>query len=209
MPRTRSAGLKNHLVEAADELLDHATPGSLTTRQIARHAAVSDGVLYNHFGDKDELLVAALVRRYGRLVETFEAALADANEAGQGSDAPLDGWLGAYARALRDLDAAALHLGAGLLAEPKLLEAFWIEIHRAPLGLDRLRNPLVERLRAEREAARLASNVDIDAAATLVFGASAMSAITLRVNARVDRDGLDRDLDAAVTLVLAGLRADR
>src|SRR5689334_1145282 len=101
MPRTRSAGLRDHLVAAADELLDAATPGSLTTRQIARHAAVSDGVLYNHFGDKGELLVAALVRRYERLVTTFESAIARAGEGTRGIT--LDSWLLAFARALRDL----------------------------------------------------------------------------------------------------------
>jgi AcrR family transcriptional regulator len=197
--------LKDHLVEAADELLDDAAPASLTTRQIARHANVSDGVLYNHFGDKDELLVAALTRRYGRLVEAFEARIVEADQPERGSDRSLAAWLHAYTRALRDLEAAALHLAAGLLAEPRLLEAFWVEIHRAPLGLNRLRQPLTDRLLVERDAGRIAADADIDAAATLVFGASAMTAITLRVNPIVDREAVDRQLDAAIALVIAGL----
>ena len=210
MPRTRSAGLRDHLVAAADELLDRAPPGGLTTRQIARHAAVSDGVLYNHFGDKDELLVAALVRRYGRLVATFEARIAEADEieAGQGRAASdLARWLQAFGRALRDLDAAALHLAAGLMAEPALLQAFWVEIHRAPLGLERLTNPLATRLRGERDAGHLPPDADLGAAIHLVFGAAGMSAITLRVSPHADGAELDRHLDAAIDLALAGLRA--
>jgi len=209
MPRTRSAGLKAHLVEAAAELLDREAPATLTTRQIARHAAVSDGVLYNHFADRDELVVTALGSRYAQLVDAFEARLDGADPIGEGSvgtRAPLEGlraWLRAYALALRDLEAGALHLAAGILAERRLLEAFWIEMHRAPLGLDRLRRPLVERLTRARAERVLPGDLDVDAAATLVFGATLMSAITIRVNAHADRERVDRDLAAAIDLVTA------
>jgi len=205
MTRTRSAGLKAHLVEAAADLLDTHGPASITTRQIARHAAVSDGVLYNHFSDKDELVVAALVRRYGSLVEAFEARLAKADPAGEGSDPSLGAWLRFYTRALRDLNAGALHLAAGVIAEPTLLEAFWVEMHRAPLGLDRLRRPLLDRLEAALANGVVAKDLDVDAAASLVFGAALMSAITLRVNARVDHSRLDRELVATVDLLTSAL----
>ena len=208
MTRTRSAGLKAHLVESAAELLDVEGPATITTRQIARHAAVSDGVLYNHFGDKDELVVAALVSRYGRLVEAFESKLAEADRAGEGSQGSLEGlraWLQAFVVALRDLEAGALHLAAGVLVERRLLEAFWIEMHRAPLGLDRLRSPLIRRLQSARAAGLVAGDLDVDAAASLVFGASLMSAITLRVNARVDRDLVNRDLAASIDLLTKAL----
>jgi AcrR family transcriptional regulator len=206
MPRTRSAGLRDHLVEAADELLDHAAPGTLTTRQIAHHASVSDGVLYNHFGDKHELVVAALVRRYARLVDAFERRLQGDAPAGRGSDA-WDAGARAFTRALRDLEVDALHLAAGLLAEPALLEGFWTEIHRAPLGLDRLRRPIVDRLSAARAAGRIGTGSDIDAAATALFGLAAMSALAVRLNPHLDRDRADRELEAGVSIVLAGLRA--
>ena len=62
-----TATLGDHLVAAADSLLDDGAIGQLTTRQIARRAGVSDGVLYNHFPDKASLVLAALVRRYGRV----------------------------------------------------------------------------------------------------------------------------------------------
>jgi AcrR family transcriptional regulator len=206
MPRTRSAGLKAHLVQAAAELLDREAPATLTTRQIARHAAVSDGVLYNHFADRDELVVTALGSRYAQLVDAFEARLAAATPVGEGTPTALEtlrAWLRAYALALRDLEAGALHLAAGILAERRLLEAFWIEMHRAPLGLDRLRRPLVERLERARATRVLPGDLDVDAAATLVFGATLMSAITIRVNAHVDRERVDRDLAVAVDLITA------
>jgi AcrR family transcriptional regulator len=51
---------------------------AITARDIARRAVVSDGVLYNHFDDKHELVVAALVRRFERLVEAFQAEISTA-----------------------------------------------------------------------------------------------------------------------------------
>lgn len=206
MARTRSAGLRDHLVAATDELLDRATPGSLTTRQIAQHAAVSDGVLYNHFGDKHDLVIEALLRRYGRLVEAFEHRLDESAEPGEGSPG-WQVWLRSFAVALRDLEADALHLGAGLVAEPALLQRFWVEIHEAPLGLDRLRRPVLEQLRKAQAAGEVHPGTDIEAAATALFGLAAMSALTVRLNAHLARDRADRDLDAGVSIVIAGIRA--
>ena len=200
MTRTRSAGLRDGLIAAADELMDDAPPGGLTTRQIARHAGVSDGVLYNHFADRDALISAALVRRYTRLVSAFEDRLARA-----GTDTALEAWLGAYIRALRDLEVDALHLAAGLFSQPALLQAFWVDIHGAPLGLHRLEMPLVTRLLAARDAGTVAETADIRAATTTIFGIATMNALSVRLNHSAARERLERDLDAAVALVAAGL----
>jgi AcrR family transcriptional regulator len=204
MPRARSSGLRDHLVAATDDLLDQATPASLTTRQIAQRAAVSDGVLYNHFGNRDELVVEALVRRYGRLVETFERRLTDAG-AEEGTAADWPAWVRRFTTALRDLNADALHLAAGLLADPALLERFWVEIHRAPLGLGRLRRPIVEHLRSAQQAGGVSPGADLEAAATALFGLAAMSGLTVRLNPHLDRDLADRDLYAGVSIVVAGI----
>jgi AcrR family transcriptional regulator len=194
------ATLSDHLVAATDELLDDASLGALTTRQIARHAGVSDGVLYNHFPDKRALVLAALVRRYGRLVERFERSVPVAE--GEGTVAA---GLQAFARALCDLEADALLLGAGLLSDPALLERFWVEIHRQPYGIGRLRQPLLDYLAAQRRRGRMGSGVDADAVTTLVFGASAMAALTLRVNRHADRAAVARQLETAVATIVTGI----
>jgi AcrR family transcriptional regulator len=213
MAPRRAAALKNlgprvtlgdHLVAATDELLDDAPLGTLTTRQIAHHAGVSDGVLYNHFPDKSALVLAALVRRYGRLVDRFERALPPPTAAGS-----LVVHLQAFATALCDLEADALLLGAGLLADPSLLERFWVEIHRQPYGIGRLRQPLLDYVAAEQRGGRVASTVDPEAVTTLVFGASAMAALTIRVNRHVDRAAVGHQLDAAVATIVGGIEPTR
>ena len=194
-----SVTLSEHLVAAADSLLDDLPLRALTTRRIAERAGVSDGVLYNHFPDKTALLLAALVRRYGRLVDRFELA---APQAGQGSVA---GRLKGFANALADLEADALVLGAGLLADPELLERFWTEIHRLPFGIGRLRQPLIDYLEGERAAERIDPGADVEAVTTLVFGASGITALTRRLNPHLDRSDPDAQLDAAIDVIVTGI----
>lgn len=65
MPRgvARAAG-REMLLEAAQQLLEAAGPSALTVRSIAEAAGVATGLLYRHFGDRDELLVALVVRGF-------------------------------------------------------------------------------------------------------------------------------------------------
>jgi AcrR family transcriptional regulator len=195
------ATLHEHLVATTDGLFDDASLTTLTTRRIARAANVSDGVLYNHFPDKQALILAALLRRYARLVDRFELA---APVAGQGT---VTTQLQAFAHALCDLEADTLLLGAGLLADPPLLERFWTEIHRVPFGIGRLRQPLADYLARERRRGTVDPAIDVEAVTTLVFGASAIVALTRRLSPHADRSGLDAQLDAAVATIVSGIAA--
>jgi AcrR family transcriptional regulator len=193
----QAESLREHLLAATERLLEHHSLGELTTRAIAHHAGVSDGVLYNHFADKADLLMAAMLRRYGGLVERLEAA---APRPGEGT---VVGNVQAYGRALSDVESDAMVHGAGLLAHPPLLHRFWAEIHRSPFGLDRLRRPLSDYLAAEQRLGRVSSELDIEAAVTVVFGVCAIIALGHQLNPAAgpapSRDHLDAALAAAVT----------
>ncbi len=197
----QASTLREHLVAATDQLLERRPVGELTTRAIAHHAGVSDGVLYNHFADKTELLMAAMLRRYGRLVERLEAATPRAG------DATVVANTQSYGQALIELQSDALLHGAGLLADPPLLHRFWAEIHRSPFGVDRLRRPFVDYLSAEQRLGRVADTVDVDAAVTVVFGVCAMVALTGHLNPTAERGGLARQLDAALATAVTGFAA--
>ena len=105
-----TATLHEHLIAATEQLLEQRSVGELTTRAIAQHAGVSDGVLYNHFDDKTELLMAAMLRRYGRLVDRLEAATPTAGEKTVAENVQ------AYGRALGEVEGDAMLHGAALLA---------------------------------------------------------------------------------------------
>jgi AcrR family transcriptional regulator len=196
------ATLHEHLVQSTEQLLEHRSIGELTTRAIAHHAGVSDGVLYNHFTDKHELLMAALLRRYGHLVERLEEAVP---KAGEGS---LLANVQEYGRALSEVESDVLLHGAALLGHPPLLHRFWMEIHKAPFGIERLRRPFVDYLTAEQKLGRVAGDVDIEAAVTVVFGVCAMVALSLRLNPTADGDALSRHRDAALNTAVKGMIGD-
>ncbi|MGH3242089.1 MAG: TetR family transcriptional regulator, partial [Spirillospora sp.] len=55
--------LRQHLIDTAERMLAERGTAAPTVREIARAAGVADGVLYNHFAGKEELLALALRAR--------------------------------------------------------------------------------------------------------------------------------------------------
>ena len=151
--------LREHLITTAEQMISDRGTAGLTVRAIAREAGVADGVLYNHFADKEELLAKAL-HAYVRAVE---GGLGVLPEPGAGTvEANLRAHL-AYGLALHK---AILPAFAGLLAQPVVLTRF------AELG-DRgedWRDQLLGYLRAERKLGRLAVDAQVDAAAAMLVG---------------------------------------
>src|SRR4051812_14070250 len=107
-----AAALRALLIDAAERLLAERQVAAITTRDIARAAGVSDGVLYNYFADKNELLLAALVQRYGRVAARFDVDLPTPGSA------TVEANLAAYARAALDLITEILPVAAGLISDP-------------------------------------------------------------------------------------------
>lgn len=188
--------LREHLVEATERLLAEPRARRLTTREIARAAGVSDGVLYNYFADKDELVLAALVRRFARLVEHFHA---DLPEPGTRT---VEQNLRSLAEAALELHLGTLPLVASLVSEPALLRRFLVEIHRKSLGGPQIVGPAASYLEAERAAGRVAP-VDVDAAADLLVGAIAMRAFTTLIGAK--RGDVVERVPALVATLVRGL----
>jgi AcrR family transcriptional regulator len=186
--------LREHLLDTADRLLAQGDVATITARALARAADVSDGVLYNHFADKNDVLLTALVRRFGRLVARFQAA------------APTPGTrtveenLEQLASSLLDLHSAAIPLIAKLLAQPALLERFLGDIHQPgePFGGKLIRDLVVDYVAAEQRLGRLASS-DAAAAADLLIGGVALLALPWAAAPRNDR------LGALVATLLNGL----
>jgi AcrR family transcriptional regulator len=156
--------LHDHLIAAAETLMARRGTAGLTVRDIAREAQVADGVLYNHFADKEDLLAQALhahVASVGRSLGELPA------QAGTGT---VEDNLRAYITHGLALHAAILPAFAGLLAQPKVLTRF-AGLPNPMAGGQGLRTYLADYLRAERDLGRLAGHADPDMAATMVIGA--------------------------------------
>ncbi|MER7205795.1 TetR/AcrR family transcriptional regulator [Streptosporangium sp. NPDC020072] len=160
---TDGLSLREHLVATAGRLIAERGTTGLTVRDIARAARVADGVLYNHFEGKEELLALALhahVRSVERDLGPLPARPGEGTVAGN-----LRACL-TYGLALHR---AFLPAFAGLLPQPEVLARF--DALPNPLGEGRgLQAMLAGYLRAERDLGRLTPSADPEAAATLLVG---------------------------------------
>jgi AcrR family transcriptional regulator len=156
--------LREHLIATAERLVARRGTVGLTVREIAREARVADGVLYNHFADKEELLALAVHAH----VAAVEAALGPPpGPAGSGS---VGANLTAYIDRSLALHAAILPAFAGLVGQPGVLARF-DALPNPTAGGRGLREDLADYLRAEQRLGRLAGDADVDAAATMLIGA--------------------------------------
>lgn len=109
--------LRQHLITTAARLIGERGSAGLSVRDIAREARVADGVLYNYFEDKDDLLAHALLVHVGSVMTAIPAMPA----AGTGSVAGnLQRFIDIGLEALTRVTPAF----AGLLAQPGVLVRF-------------------------------------------------------------------------------------
>jgi AcrR family transcriptional regulator len=192
-----ATALREHLIDAAERLLAERQVSAITTRDVARAAGVSDGVLYNYFTDKNDLLLTALTRRYGVVLAGFTADLP------RPGTATVDENLNAYVHALLELHMEALPLAAGLLTEPQLLQRFIQAIHTEPFGPQQILHPIGDYLAGEQRLGRLQVE-DVDAAVTLLFGSALFLALSRLMGGR-SPDEVGRDIPAVVRTLVHGL----
>jgi AcrR family transcriptional regulator len=173
--------LRDHLIATAARLLAErgGGGGGLAVRDIAREAQVADGVLYNYFEDKEDLLAQALLAHVGAVMNAAPTfATAGIGELVDNLTAFIDGGLAVLGRVLPAF--------AGLLSQPGVLRRFHAMVggdraftgepgdqpRDAPEpGGDGLPAILRTYLRSEQHLARVHPSADIDATCTLVVGA--------------------------------------
>jgi AcrR family transcriptional regulator len=178
--------LRDYLIATAARLIDQRGSAGLAVRDIAREAQVADGVLYNYFEDKEDLLVHALLAHVGNVM----------NSAPQLLPAPGEGTVAENLQAFIDGGIATLlrvtPAFAGLIGQPKVLARFHAMVGGDPAfdpasadggaagrddgeaGRDDgrgLPDLLTAYLRGEQRLGRIRPGVDIDAAAALIIGA--------------------------------------
>ena len=190
--------LRDYLIETAARLIDQRGSAGLAVRDIAREAKVADGVLYNYFEDKEDLLVHALLAHVGKVMASAPQLLPPPGEGTVAENLRvfIDGGITTLLRVTPAF--------AGLLSQPKVLARF-----HAMVGGDAAFDPAAEEpggaagepggaagdaasgaasaggpgeprglpdlltayLRGERRLGRIDPAADIDAAASLIVGA--------------------------------------
>ncbi|MGF6883241.1 AcrR family transcriptional regulator [Nocardia sp. GAS34] len=187
--------LRQHLIATAAQLLAEQGGAGLTVRAIARAAGVADGVLYNHFADKEELLAAALRAHVDAVHRELEPL------PGPGT-ASVAANLTAYLAQGLSMHRAILPIFASLLAQPEVLAKFAAQ----PGGERDWRDRLADYLHAERDLGRLASAADLDAAVAILVGIchdAALSALLPRTG-----QAISPATESVITTLLTGIGTD-
>jgi AcrR family transcriptional regulator len=178
--------LREHLIATAAALISERGTGALTVRDIAREAQVADGVLYNYFEDKEDLLANALLAHVAAVMGHAPALLP---EPGTGDVADnlrrfIDGGLEVLTRVTPAF--------AGLVTQPKVLTRFHAMVGGdAAFGAGATDRPesdsppdepraghggslpdmLTAYLRAEQRLGRIDAAADVGAVVILIVGA--------------------------------------
>lgn len=196
--------LRRHLIAVTQRLLAAHGGTALTTRLIAREAQVSDGVLYNHFQDKDELVVTAITAQAKGSADVFLAAVPEPGSA------TLEQNLRTLAEAALTLQTSTLPLVTSLFGQARLFHDLITAMHSDP-GPQRPFVATVEYLRAEQVLGRASADADPGAVVELLFGACQLRAFVVHLqppNTVVSTGGPDepQDLTAVVTTLVRALR---
>jgi AcrR family transcriptional regulator len=178
-------GIREHLIATAARLIDERGTAALSVRAIAGEARVADGVLYNYFADKEDLLACALVAHVASVMASAPQLLRPAGT----------GTVAGNLRVFFEQGVAVLSrvtpAFASLLSQPKVLTRFHgmvggdAAFSAAPAAPDEGRESdadgeggglgfgemLTRYLQAEQELGRVDDAADTDAVAMLVVGA--------------------------------------
>jgi len=194
--------LRRHLIGVTQRLLAAHGLTGLTTRAIAREAEVSDGVLYNHFADKDDLVVAALAEQVAALGAGLHARCPRAGA--QDLRAGLTG----YVRLCQTFLDEALPVVGSLASRPDLVPALLDRIHAGEAPPQLLWGELCDFVEGEQALGTASPDVDPHTVAHVIFGACQLRSLAdlfTRHSAFVPPGHPPdpaADLDRLVTLVL-------
>jgi AcrR family transcriptional regulator len=198
--------VREYLIVTAARLIDERGSAGLSVRDIAREAQVADGVLYNYFEDKEDLLAHALLAHVGTVMN----AAPRLPPAGTGTVAEnlrlfIDTGLATLTRVVPAF--------AGLISQPNVLKRFHAMVGgdaafagEAATG-DGQAGPAAEAAAQGGETAA-DGGTGVGAESEADDGQAGLPAILtayLRAEQRLGRIDGTADLDAAVTLVVGAI----
>jgi AcrR family transcriptional regulator len=198
-----SEDLRSHLIAVTERLLAEQGLEGLTTRRIARAANVADGVLYNHFANKNDLILAGLFARASTLIDEFREACPT-----PGADT-LDSNLTSFAVAMLNVQRGLLPLIAGLIGRPELLRRFLAELHSPNIGgPEVILRELNDFLGAELRLGRVSRDSDSHIAAVFLFAITQLQALAAEFR-NTDATAARQELTPFISFLTASMTAAR
>jgi AcrR family transcriptional regulator len=197
-PSARTPVLREHLLDAAARVLDEHGAAAVTTRRIAELAGCSEGSIYNHFANKEELISCVVGERIAR----FPAVISQLGATAGTGDvrAHLHEIAGLaiefFRRGLPMMSVATHDAGA---------RAHCRELHAAGHGPWRTTADMAVWLRKEQQLGRVHAAADPDAVASALLGSCLFHAtMSLAWGSDLAPDD-DTAIERAVAAVWQGL----
>jgi|SRR5579859_2673886 len=165
MPRATAASTRDRILDVTAELVRSVGLVTLTTREIARAAGLTEAALYRHFKSKEDLITSVLAER----LPVFIELLKDLPQHVGDSTVPDN--LRRVAEAAVPFYRQAMPMLAATFSDPNLLVRHRVWMQQKELGPQRANLALASYLRGEIELGRLASSLHVEAAAAMLLGA--------------------------------------
>jgi AcrR family transcriptional regulator len=164
------ASKREQIVDAAEALIATDGAAKLTTKSVAKRAAVSEAAIYYHFDDKFDLLLAVM----GRQLPALQAALRPLPD--QVGARPLSENLERAARAIAAFWYDLLPALGPALGDPAETRRLGLYLDQRNLGPQRGVAALAEYLRRENAAGHVRRTTDPHAVAQAILGVCQASA---------------------------------
>lgn len=153
---------RQKILEAVEKLILLRGLSRVTTREIARETGLSEGALYRHFKQKDEIFFAIMRKHLPTLLAAFQT-----HQPGTGT---ISENLAAIAVALIHYYEQLLPLSASYLADTELLERYREAIRPLNAGPQHLLTRVASYIEEEQRLGRLGKRVAPETIATLLLG---------------------------------------
>jgi AcrR family transcriptional regulator len=136
-----------------------------TTKEIARAAGLSEGTLYNHFANKEELFLCTL----NELPSGFVSLMRGLHE--RVGTETVSAVLSQVAASALEFYAEAIPMGASFFADPELLARHRELLQQRGAGPQRANDAVAAYLRGEQRLGRVRNDADPEAVAYMLLGA--------------------------------------
>ncbi len=201
---TNNSPTRDRILDAAKSVMFEKGLVGATTKEIARVAAVSEGTLYNHFRNKEQIFLATLMERLPNFIESIVALV---HSAGEGE---VEDNLRELLTTSLPFYTEALTMGASILADPRLHKQLQFELEQRRGGPHMGNVLLVQYLRAEQQLGRVREDAALDSISYMLLGGVYQYAYW-RVYMGRDAEMPDADelIDGMLATVMPALKPER
>lgn len=156
--------MREHILDVAEQVIRGNGLAHATTRRIATKAGCSEGTIYRHFKNKEEVFLAVLVERVPRLLIAMQIV---SEKAGKGD---VRRGLAQVLRSALEFYDVTIPMTAALFAEPRLLARQQEWMRDSNVGLHPV-TQLAQYVAREQAASRFSSEAVPESVASELLGA--------------------------------------